>query len=232
MKKTNTVKPALLAVLALGLTVPVFAQSAPNTENAPANTAAIDPGPGLVGINYSELSFGYQRNDGAPKDLRDYEFVSNENFLKEGPLGLDANFTYDYLAGAANGFSDRRNEAQVGATGFLMEAWGKPFVTADGGFAWQDAGGVSRKGFAYTLTGGVEFQVLKNLALTPFIEYQAEPSLYNHGLPLTDYPDHVLDYGIKATYRITHQWSASLSADLDQYNRNDFGLRGGVSYRF
>ena len=214
-----------MSALALGLAIPAFAQ------NAPANQT-VDPGPGLIGSNYSEVSFGYQKQDYAPKSLRDYEFVSNTSVFKQETIGLDANFTYDYLSAASSGISDRRNEALVGVTGYLLESWGKPFVTVDGGYAWQNAADVSRKGWAYSTTAGVEFQVLKNLALAPYVEYQAEPHLYNHGVPLTDLPDHETYYGVKATYRITHQWSASLSADLDQHSASDFGIRGGVSYRF
>ena len=214
-----------MSALVLGLAIPAFAQNAPTVQ-------AVDPGPGLLGNNYSEVSFGYQKQEDAPKSLRDYQFVSNGTIFKQDTVGVDANFTYDYLSSGSSGFSDRRNVALVGVTGFLMEPWGKPFVTVDGGYAWQDAGGASRKSWAYTSTAGVEFQVLKNLALAPVVEYEAEPHLYYHGLPLTDLPDHQTYYGVKATYRITHQWSASLSADLDQHSTNDFGVRAGVSYRF
>jgi hypothetical protein len=225
MKKINIKNPVLLSALALGLSIPAFAQSAPTAP-------AADPGPGLVGINYSEVSFGYQRDEGAPKSVRDYEFLSNGSAFKQDNYGLDANFRYDHLSASSYGFLDHRDEAQVGLTGFLMETWGKPFVTLDGGYAWQDAGGVSRKSFVYTADAGVEFQVLKDLALSPYVEYQAEPRLYNHGLPLTDLPDHDAFVAVKATYRLTRQWSASLSADIDQHTTRDFGLRAGVSYRF
>jgi hypothetical protein len=232
MKKSITTQTCLLSALALGLALSASAQAVQGSPATSQDPSAADPGPGLVGTNYSELSFGYQRQSGAPKDLRDYEFLSNANVFNNASLGVDANFTYDYLNGRANGFSDRREELQLGLTGFLKETWGKPFLGADAGMAWQDAAGVSRKSLAYTVTGGVEFQVLKDLALTPFIEYQAEPHLYNRGLPAANFPNHVLDYGVKATYRITREWSASLSADLDQHSVKDWGLRAGVSYRF
>jgi hypothetical protein len=232
MKKTTIKQTSLLSALVFGLAVSASAQSVQNSAGAQPDPAAADPGPGLIGINYSELSFGYQREEAMPRDLRDYEFVTNENLFKSATLGVDGNLTYDYLNGGGDGFIDHRDEAQLGLTGFLMETWGKPFVTADAGMAWQDAGGVARKSFAYSLTGGVEFQVLRNLALTPFLEYEAEPHLYNHELPAANFPDHLVDYGVKATYRLTRQWSASLGADLDQYSGRDWGLRGGVSYRF
>jgi hypothetical protein len=232
MNKQTITRYGLTGVVALSLVLSASAQSAQDSQGAPAERAPADPGPGLVGTNYSELSFGYQRQEGAPGDLRAYEFITNGSVFKNAEMGLDANFTYDYLNGDANGFSDRRNEAQAGLTGYLPETWGKPFVSADAGMAWQDAGDVSRKGFAYTLVGGVEFQVLKDLALTPYLEYQAEPHLYNHWLPAANFPDHLLAYGVKATYRITREWSTSLGADLDQHSGRDWGLRAGVDYHF
>ncbi|HEY1792175.1 MAG TPA: hypothetical protein VGG34_04600 [Opitutaceae bacterium] len=229
MKKTNTELTCLLAALALAMAAPASAQT---STGAPAEPAGVDSGPGLVGTNYSELTFGYQRQQGEPSDIRDYEFLSNGNVYKNGSLGADANFTFDYWDAAAAGFADHREEAQMGLTGFLMETWGKPFLTADAGMAWQRADDVSRKSFAYTGIGGIEFQVLRNLALTPFVEYQAEPHLYNHEWPVANMYNHLVDYGVKATYRFTQQWSASVTGDLDQHSADDWGLRGGVSYRF
>jgi hypothetical protein len=216
-------------VLALGAAIPARAQNEPVTTPDPAT---IDQGPGLVGTNYSELSFGYQRESGAPSDLRNYEFLSNGAFYRQGIWGADGNFKYDHTDGTADGFTDRRDEAQFGATGFMTQPWGKPFVTADAGMAWEHVAGVSRKSYAYTGVAGVEFQVLRNLALSPFLEYDALPKLYNHAPAVANFPDHTLEGGVKATYRITRQWRASLSATLDQYNSRDIGLRAGLSYHY
>jgi hypothetical protein len=234
MKKITLIQTSLASVLALGMAISASAQTmqAPAAGTSEPDTTPVAIGPGLVGTNYSELSFGYQRQEGSPSDLRDYEFVSNGNVYRNGSVGADANFTYDYLDGSANGYSDHRDEAQLGMTGYLQETWGKPFITVDAGMAWERAADVSRKSFAYTGIGGVEFQVLRNLALAPFIEYQAEPHLYDHGLPLANLEDHLFDYGVKATYRFTPSWNASLTADLDQHSEKDWGLRGGVSYRW
>jgi hypothetical protein len=233
MKKTNIKQTSSLCVLALGLALTASAQDAQNAATTSAAApAAIDPGPGLVGTNYSELSFGYQKQEGSPSFLRDYEFISSGNVYREGQWGADAIFTYDYVDGSAFGFDDRRDEAQLGLTGFMLESWGKPFLTAEAGAAWQRAGDISRRSYIYTGIAGVEFEVLRDLALSPFIEYQAEPYLYNHGLPAVNLYDHLFDYGVKATYRFTRSWNASVSADLDQHSDRDWGLRGGVSYHF
>ena len=238
MKKITITQTSLLSLLALGLALSASAQETQTTttttssEMTSSAPVATDPGPGLVGTNYAELSFGYQKQEAEPTALRDYEFVSNGNVYRNGMLGADAVFTYDYIDGSAYGFDDRRDLAQLGLTGFLLESWGKPFITGEAGYAWQRAGDVSRKSFAYTGIAGIEFQVLRNLALSPFIEYQAEPHLYDHGAPIDNLYNHLIDYGVKATYRFTRNWNASLSADLDQHSEKDWGLKGGVSYHF
>jgi opacity protein-like surface antigen len=232
MKKINIKQTSLLSVLVLGLALSASAQETQNSTTTSSEPTAIDPGPGLVGTNYSELSFGYQKQGGDPSILRDYELISNGNVYRQGMLGADAIFTYDYLDGSANGFDDRRDEAQLGLTGFMLESWGKPFITGEVGYAWERAADVSRKSFAYTGIAGIEFQVLRNLAVSPFIEYQAEPHLYNHEVPAADLDNHLVDFGVKATYRFSRNWNTSLSADLDQHSDRDWGLRGGVSYHF
>jgi hypothetical protein len=238
MKKIKIEQTLLGAALALGVAVSASAQSASSAAAAPPGTPVVSsplpaiPGDGLLGNNYSEVDFGYLKEDRSPQILHDYDFTYNQAVLKEGAWGTDGNFSYDYLTGSAGGFHDYRDEAQLGLTEYMLEGWGKPFVTADAGYAWQHAGGVSRRSFADTFTGGVEFSVLGNLALTPFVEYQAEPHLYNHEAPVANFPDHLWEYGVKATYRLNREWSTSLAVDMDQYNRNDLGYRAGLSYHF
>ncbi len=218
----------------LGMSAFASAQSMSNTPSnqPPPSPAVAEAAFGLVGDNYTELDFGYQKQREEPDILRDYGLIINKSLLREGMWGTDGNLSYDYLAGYAGGLQDRRDEAQAGLTEYVLEGWGKPFVTADGGYAWERAGNVSKRSFAYTLTGGVEFSVLQNFALTPFAEYQAEPSLTNGDLPLAHMPDHLWTYGVKATYWLSREWSASLTGDFDQYNRNDLGYKVGVTCHF
>jgi opacity protein-like surface antigen len=229
MKTTNIKTTCLLSVLMLGAAVSASAQT---SLTATPDPVTIDPGPGLVGTDYTELSFGYQKQSGTPSDLRDYEFISNGASYRQGIWGADANFKYDFTQAGAAGFDDRRNEAQFGATGYMTQSWGKPFLTGDLGMAWEHVGGTSRKSVAYTVDAGVQFEVLKNLVVSPYIEYDGEPHLYNHAPAVANFPDHVIDLGVKATYRITRHWNASLGASVDQYSGEDLGARAGVSYRF
>jgi hypothetical protein len=225
----NIKKTSILSVLMLGAAISASAQSEPAMDTAPV---AIDHGPGLIGSNYTELGFGYENKNGLPGNLRDYDFTSNAAVYREGIWGADANFKYEFTDAGGGGFSDRRDEALFGLTGFMTQSWGKPFITADAGYAWQRAGGVSGRSFAYQLTGGVEFEVLRNLALAPFLEYDTEPRLHNSVPAVANFQDHVVEYGVRATYRLTRNWSLTAGASVDQYSGSDLGVRGGVAYRF
>jgi hypothetical protein len=219
----------LMAVLALGVAASASAQSMSTSSAAPPT----GPDTGLLGTTYAQANFGYQKEDvGIPDVLHDYDLIYNQSLFRAGGWGTDLNLTYDYLTGGAYGIRDYRNEGEVGLTEYLAESWGDPFVTADGGGAWQHAANVARKSFAYSFTGGVQFRVAPNFFLTPFAEYQAEPSLYNHEIPFAYYPDHDWDYGVKATYRFTPRVSLSLGADMDQYSRDDLGYTAGLAFRF
>jgi len=229
MKKTNVNKTCLVSVFALCLAASAYAQAAQEPSGAPPSAG---PDPGLVGNSYSEASLGYQKQEFLPYALRDYGFVTNGSALKEGAWGLDGNLAFDYLYGEAVGVYDHVDNAEAGLTNFIVQSWGRPFITTDAGYAWERAGDVSRRSFAYTLTGGVEFEVLRNLALAPYVDYEAEPHLYNHEVPVASLPDHLTTYGVKAMVRLADKWRASVGLDVDQYSGSDLGYRAGISYAF
>ena len=236
MKRITLEKICLVAALALGPVLAVSAQSIQSSA-APYPTAAppapaVAQGNGLLGSDYAEVDFGYDKEHGVPDLIHDYGFVYNQSVFRDGAWGTDANLGYDYLTGAAYGYHDYRDRAEAGLTEYFSSSWGSPFVTADAGGAWQRTRNVSRKSFAYDLTAGVEIPLAYNLFLTPFTEYQAEPHLYNHEIPLAFDPNHVWDYGVKATYRFTKTWSLSFGATLDQYSRNDLGYKAGLTCHF
>jgi hypothetical protein len=225
----------LLAGLALGLAVSASAQSAADspTPAAPPSPPPAVTDTGLLGTNYLEADFGFQKEAVATPDvLHDYGLVYNQSLVRQGAWGTDLNLTYDYLTGSAFGVHDDRDQAEAGFTEYVAQNWGVPFLTADAGGAWQNADHVARKSLAYSFTGGVQFEVLPNLFLAPFTAYQAEPYLYNHEIPHASYPDRDWVYGVKLTCRLTPQWSISLKANGDQYSPNDLGFGAGVSRGF
>ena len=200
----------------------------------PASSAppAEEPSYGMLGGSYFEFDAGYQSNANAPGVLHDYGFTSNTNIEKGSWWGIDGNFTYDYLTGGAYGLHDYRNTPEFGVTTYMAQSWGRPFVSGDFGWAWERDGGESHNSYAYAGTTGIEFQVLRPLVLTPFVEYQAEPNMHISSAFAGDLPNHLWDTGLKGTYRFTSQLSASLTVEMDQYKASDLGYRAGVAFHF
>jgi hypothetical protein len=234
-------KTTHLVALALALPFAALAQSTTDSSGTPASMSASQPAVaapqaapsyGLLGDAYSGLNFGYLKNSGSPGEYRDYGFVSNTNLEKEDGWGIDGNFNYDYTTGDALGFHDYRNEFEFGATGFLADSWGRPFLGVGAGWAWERAGGDKRSSFAYSSEAGIEFQVLRRLVLTPYLKYQAEPRLHNNAAPIANFPNRVWNFGLMATYRLTPRLSATVGLDVDQYSERDVGYRAGLAYHF
>lgn len=219
----------MTAALTLGLALSASAQS---PASSPPDTATSSIDGGLVGNNYSEFSFGYLKQDAMPGVLHDYDLLVNQAVAKEGIFGFDGNLSYEYLTGGALGYHDYRNTLMLGATVYTQQGWGKAFLTADAGWANQQTSDITANSLAYAFTAGVEVPVVHRLTLTPFIEYQGEPHLQDHNTAFASLPNYVWDYGIKATYAITREWSASLTAQLDQRSSSDLGLKAGFSYRY
>jgi len=241
-KKILIEKTSLLAGLALGLALPASAQSAAASSAAPSGPVAAS-GYGLLGENYSQLDFGYQKEFvDTPQILHDYGYTYNQPIIQDGLFRTDIQFGYDYLTGSALGAHDYINEALGGFTEYLAQGWGSPFVTAEAGGAWQHADNVARKSGAYAFTAGVALPLFKELGaqspelqelvLTPYVEYQTEPYLYNHERPFAFYPDHDWTYGLKATYPVLRHVNLTVGINWDQYNRNDFGSTAGLSFSF
>jgi len=227
--KTTTEKTLILAALALGLALPASAQTAQPAASDPAPASASS---GLVGNSYTEFSLGYDKQSTTPGLLHDYNLLYNESVSRSDVFGVDGSFSYDYLSGGAVGRHDYRNEILFGATGYATESWGKPFVTAQAGWATQQTADLTSNSLAYALTAGVEVPVYRSLFLTPFLTYEAEPHLRDHSPATAELPNYAMSYGVKATYRIDREWSASLGAQMQDRSSRDLGLRAGLSYHF
>ncbi len=220
MKQTINVKLLILAGgLALGAACPAFAQTTATTPPE-ANF-------GLLGSNYVGLDYGYYHLDqpSAPTNAHQYGAFFNQNVQP----GLDLSLSYDELRASALGANVRSDELLAGITGYApVNAWLKPFLSAQAGFDWtQSLSGMSGgdyntvRGthFDYVLTAGGEFQVLRALVLTPFAAYQEV-----HGF------DRDWNYGLKATYRLTRNWSVSLTPQIDEHH--NLAYLGAVNYHF
>lgn len=228
MKQKKYMKLLLACTVALLATASAVHAQSPiiNTQPATPN----DPVFGQLGSNYAEADVGYlHHTDGPPGIAHDYDLTLNQNVYQQGITGLDAQLGYSYLDANNNSFAAHRQVFDLGAVGYLSQSWGKPFLAADVGWADQRAAGVSTHSYTYDLGAGVEFQLLRQLVISPELTYDATPKLTTPGyaLGLSNYE---WNYGAKATYRITKQVSATLGVFADQ-NR-DMTYRVGLGFHY
>lgn len=213
-----------LAALALGLTVAAHAQNqdptqvpVPTASTSLSNSNGTGGDYGLIGQNYYSLNFGYIHHvDGPPSVFHRYGFVGNKPLAPGWDIGLE----YDWLTGSAFGQHARQQEVMVPLTAYVPMAWGRPFLDASPGWVWQKTTGSSIDSFTYVLGAGFELQVRPALVVTPLITYQEAPHLH----------DRVWDYGVKATYRVTREWGASLGVAIDEDHNLEY--TAGVNFHF
>lgn len=197
----------------LGLAASASAQNAA----IPAPSTTLSSRVGLLGATYVGTEFGYTRQvDGGPRAVRSYGFVYNQPL----PEGLDFNFNYDYATASEAGISAKQQKFAVGLTGYRALGWGKAFLQGNTGWAWEKAGGVRDNGFDYSLKTGIEFQLGAQFVLTPYVSYEAAPSLHFHEW----------NYGVLTNYRFNKEWSASLGAKLDE--EHNVTYTAGVNFHF
>ncbi len=172
---------------------------------------------GLIGQTYAGVDYTYiHENSSVPNTLHQYSFVSNVPVS----AGLDGAIKYDYTTGNQLGRHLYENDLYASATGYLPFFWGKPFVTGDAGWAWAKTATRHVNSFAYAASTGVEFQVAAPLVVSPYIKYEARPHLSEHDW----------DYGLRATYRLAVEWSATIGAQIDEHH--DLEYTFGVNRHF
>jgi hypothetical protein len=208
----TSIKPLVFSFAALlGLALNAEAQG---TAMKPVSDSAY----GLVGQNYSGLTFGYTHHvDGPPSVLHSFGFLANRP--TEVP-NVDASFKYEYTTGSAFGVTGREHDLAIGATGYLPLAGFKPFLEGNVGWAFAKTGGVKNDSFAYLIGVGAEFQVLPRLAVTPYVNYQEAPHFH----------DRVWNYGAKTTYRLAQEWSTTFAVQIDDEHNVEYKL--GVNRHF
>ncbi|HEX2854347.1 MAG TPA: hypothetical protein VHO24_14010 [Opitutaceae bacterium] len=212
MKTNTSLRTTLLSIALLGLTLGLRAQDATMAAGS-ASPATY----GLIGEEYTGVSFGYTHHvDGPPRQLRGFGFIAN----RPVETNLDAAFKYDYTGSSLFGQRNHQHRVAASATYYLGKGSATPFLDADAGWIFQKFGGVSDDGFTYLVGAGVEFQVLTQLVVTPFVNYQDVPSLDSRAW----------GYGAKATYRLAKEWSASFRVRLDEDHNVEYRI--GVNRHF
>jgi hypothetical protein len=200
----------LTAAAVLSLTLTAFAGGDETTPAGPA------PGrTGLLGETYAGLSYRYVDLNGTSGHADDYRFDYNAPIK----TGLDGLLSYDWTdTGSAN----RQQSLLAGLRAFCPDlAWGRPFVEAGAGYAWEKTAGAKDNSFLWQVGAGAEFQVAPAVSVTPFVKYADAPSLTSKGR---------WDYGVKANYWVDRQWSVTVGLDRDDDSNTGFMV--GTNFRF
>ena len=215
-QKTKLVSLISAAAASLGLALSASAQTA--TAEVPAS---FGNGAALLGSGYTSVAYRYTDLDnGPPSALRGAVLTFNQ------PLqaGLDFTLSYDWARASADPIRLTNQDLNAGVTAFSKLEWGKPYVQALAGWEWRRGAGFTGNSFAYTLGTGMEFQAASELALTPYINF----------VRATHFSQNEVDYGVKATYRITRQWGVTAGYEYDAVqhakDRNVYTL--GVNYHY
>ena len=206
------------AAVSLGLALTATAQTADVNAAAPAPTEA---GWGLLGTGYTSATFRYTDLDNGPPSAQRGAGIEFNQALQPG---LDFNLGYDWARASAGSLRFTSQDLNAGVTAFTKLDWGKPFVQALAGWEWRRGGGASDSSFAYTLGTGVEFQVARQFAVTPYINF----------VRATGFNRSEGDFGVKGTYRFTRQWglTAGVQYEAISHAKDATQYTLGVNYHY
>lgn len=216
--KTPLIKPLLLSLAFVGVALNASAQSTAMTDGS-ATTPVYGSSYGLLGQDYAGVTFGYTDLDRGPAHVvHSYGFHANRPTQVPN---LDAAFKYEYSRLSAFGNRVTEHDVAIGATKFLTLAQFKPFLEGNVGWAFlKNSFGGRADSFFYLAGIGAEFQALPRLAVAPYVNYQEAPHLHARNW----------NYGAKATYRVTQQWSGTVVLELN--DDSDLTFKIGVNRHF
>lgn len=207
------------AAASLGLAASAIAQSAnvavPKPSAAPADQ-------GLLGSAYVGFAGSYASLSGGPPGVAHGFGVYYNQPLSDG---LDLTVDYNWMRARAFGLQATGQRTDAILTGFNKEEWGKPFCSLGVSGDWRHSDwAASRHSFGLLAGGGVEFQAAPAIAVAPYVNFVRQ----------TGYNQNEFDYGVKATYRLTHDWSVTAKAQYDDIhhapNQAEYSL--GANYHF
>jgi hypothetical protein len=208
-----SLKSLILLPAVFGFALTAAQGAAPTSSGlSPASGSAY----GLLGQNYMGVSFAYSDLDNGPPDVaRTWGFIANR---PTEAANIDASFKYNYTGMNAFGIEARVHEFAIGATGYVPLSKVKPFAEVNVGWGFLKSGGASTDSFSYLLGAGVEIQLAPRFVLTPHVNY--------HEFTRATLNSGSWTYGVKATFRIAQEFSASVGVELDddQNTTYRFGL--------
>jgi hypothetical protein len=203
MNNSHNVKAFILATaLALGLGVARADDSLPGEKPAP-----ITENLSLLGQTYGTLTYGYINLDDVSSHGDNYRFALNKPLA----FGLDGILSYDYTqSGVVAGSRLKQHVLGAALRAFSTSYnWGKPYIEAGGGYAWNRYAGTKDNSFIWNVATGVEFQVNPRTTVTPYIQYVDTPDLAG---------ENTWNFGVKGNYWIDSEWAvtAGIQRDDDQ----------------
>ena len=205
----------LAAACALGLSSAALAAE----DAAPVSAPVVTIGRGLLGESYSAMSYRYIDLHGTSADAHAFDFTLNQNVSEGFDVLLD--YTYKNSEALAGGHANQRM-FDLGVRAFTNTRGFKPYVEAGLGWQWAKAPlGYRANSPAYFLGTGVEFQMARDLALTPFVRYT---DATKHGI------GHEVDCGIKANYWLGEHVGIMTSISRDNSRDMRYGL--GLTFRY
>lgn len=221
MKQNLSLKTLLLAAaLASGLAATARADDSVPGQAAPPAAAASAAGDlSLLGQSYATLTYGYIDLDDTSVHADRYAFEVNQPLA----YGLDGVFGYDYAqTGAIAGSRLKQQTLTAGLRAFSAAwSWGKPFVEAGVGYAWNRFAGNDDDSFLWGFGAGVEFLVLPRASVTPYVQYADAPDLASEG---------TWNFGVRGSYWIDRNWAVTAGFARDDEQNSEFTV--GTNFRF
>jgi hypothetical protein len=216
MNKNHVLKSMLVAAsLALGSAVLARADD----SVIAASPAPADSTLSLLGQKFGTLTYSYINLDDTSVHADNYTFEINQPLS----FGLDGVFAYDYTRSEAVAGSRVRQHALTAALRAFSGGlnWGKPYVEAGVGHAWQRFGGVRDNSFLWEVGAGAELQVTSRAVVTPYVQYVDAPDLAGDG---------AFNFGVKASYWVDSQWAVTAGFETD--DEQNTAVTVGTNFRF
>jgi hypothetical protein len=180
---------------------------------------------GLIGENYAGAGLGYGKIEGGPDGWLS-GLVLNMPVSKADPVSFDVQATYTYSRLTDTGFRARSNELGVSLIAYADSGFGKPFISLDTGWSWDNMRAFGFKSrddsWFYGFSAGAEFKVADGFSLTPSVSW----ARYN------DYKADGWTFGLTAHYWFTDRLGGAVGYGFGEGSAKVHAFNVGLTYRY
>lgn len=218
MKQNPTLKSLVLAA-ACALALAASAR-ADDSVIAPAEPAPVAANLSLLGLTHGTLTYSRVNFDDLPVDGDRFAFEVNQAVAD----GFDARLTYDYLrTGDFAGGHLSQHTLVAGLRAFSSSFhWGRPYVEAGIGHAWNRFAGTRDNSLVWEFGGGAEFQVAPRATVTPYVKYRDLPDVAGS--------EGTWNFGVKGSYWVDARWAVTAGLERDDEQNMTFSV--GTNFRY